>query len=198
MNITEIRNDEEEPVKMPEMMFDQSINKKFLDERKIFLWGTVNDKTSQDLVKKLLYLEMLDPDKEITLYINSPGGIITSGMAIFDAMHFIKPQVATICVGLAASMGAILLLAGAKGKRSAWKHSRILIHQPLISGQIVAPAIDIKIQAEEINKTRKELNRIISEKTGQSIEKIENDTDRDYYMNSEEAKAYGLIDQVIG
>ncbi len=177
--------------------FEQIIHKKFLEERKIFLWGPVNDESSQSVVKKLLYLEMLDEQKDITLYINSPGGVITSGMAVFDVMQMIKPKVSTVCMGLAASMGAILLLAGEKGMRYAWKHSRILIHQPLISGQIIAPAIDIKIQAEEISKTRRELNRIIAERTGQTLEKIQQDTDRDYYMTSEEALTYGLIDKVI-
>lgn len=189
--------EKEESDKFEKHFFDQSINKKFIEERKIFLWGPVTDESAQSVVRKLLYLEMQDPDKEINLYINSPGGVITSGMAVFDAMQMIKPKVATVCMGLAASMGAILLLAGEKGMRSAWKHSRILIHQPLISGQIIAPAIDIKIQAEEISKTRKELNRIISERTGQSLEKIEQDTDRDFYMTSQEALEYGLIDNIL-
>lgn len=189
--------EEKDPEKLSDFFHDQSLHKRFLEERKIFLWGGINDKTCQDIVKKLLYLEMIGSKKDITLYINSPGGIITSGMAVFDAMQMIKPRIATVCMGLAASMGAILLLAGEKGMRSAWKHSRILIHQPLIAGQIVAPAIDIKIQAEEINKTRKELNRIIAKRTGQTMEKIEEDTDRDYYLTAVEAKEYGLIDNVI-
>lgn len=184
--------------KMENMFWDQSVHKKFLEERKIFLWGTVNDETCQQVVKQMLYFEMEDSEKDITLYINSPGGVITSGMAVFDIMQMVKPKVATVCMGLAASMGAILLLAGEKGQRSAWRHSRILIHQPLISGQIIAPAIDIKIQAEEISKTRKELNKIISERTGQPLERIEKDTDRDFYMTAQEALDYGLIDEVIG
>ncbi len=148
-------------------------------------------------MERLLYLDAIDPGKDITLLINSPGGIITSGMAIFDTMQMISSNVSTVCMGLAASMGALLLVAGTKGKRCAWPHSKIMIHQPLISGQIVAPAIDLKIHAQEIRKTRDELNRIIAERTGKTIEQVEKDTDRDYYMNSREALEYGIIDKII-
>lgn len=194
---SEQKLEEKDVEKLSEYFYEQAINKRFLEERKIFLWGTINDKTCQEIVKKILFLEMLDSTKDITLLINSPGGIITSGMAIFDVMQMAKPKISTVCMGLAASMGAMLLLAGERGRRCALPHSKILIHQPLISGQIVAPAIDIKIQAEEINKTRLELNRIIAEKTGQTLKKVEEDTDRDFYMTAPEAKEYGLIDKVL-
>ncbi|MCB1174153.1 MAG: ATP-dependent Clp protease proteolytic subunit [Leptospiraceae bacterium] len=169
-----------------------------LDERKIYLWGAVEDSSAKQIVERLLFLEAREPGKDISLYINSPGGVITSGMAIYDTMQMISSDVATVCMGLAASMGALLLCGGASGKRYAWPHSRIMIHQPLISGQIVAPAIDIKIQAEEIRKIRDELNRIIAEASGRSIEQVEQDTDRDYYLNSKEALEYGIIDGILG
>ena len=177
---------------------NNKIEEKLLEQRKIYLWRAVEDRSARYLVERLLYLEAVDPGKDITLYINSPGGVITSGMAIYDTMNMISSDVSTVCMGLAASMGALLLVGGTKGKRKAWPHSRIMIHQPLISGQIVAPAIDIKIQAEEIRKIREELNRIISEATGKSIEQVEMDTDRDYYLNSKEALQYGIIDEVLG
>ncbi len=173
------------------------IEKKFIEKRQIYLWGPVDDDSAQYVVERLLYLDAIDPGKDITLLINSPGGIITSGMAIFDTMQMISSNVSTVCMGLAASMGALLLVAGTKGKRCAWPHSKIMIHQPLISGQIVAPAIDLKIHAQEIRKTRDELNRIIAERTGKTIEQVEKDTDRDYYMNSREALEYGIIDKII-
>lgn len=172
------------------------IEEKLLEQRKIYLWGAVEDKSARYIVERMLYLEAEDPGKDITLYINSPGGVITSGMAIYDTMQMISSDVSTVCMGLAASMGALLLCGGAKGKRFAWPHARIMIHQPLISGQIVAPAIDIKIQAEEIRKIRDELNRIISEATGKTLEQIEHDTDRDYYLNADEGVEYGIIDGV--
>lgn len=173
------------------------IEKTFIKKRHIFLWGPVDDRSAQYIVDRLLYLDTIDPGKDIYLFINSPGGIITSGMCIYDTMQMIQSDVSTVCMGLAASMGALLLCGGTKGKRYAWKHSKIMIHQPLISGQIVAPAIDLKIHAQEIKKTREELNRIISEKTGKSLEQVEKDTDRDYYMNAEEALDYGIIDKIM-
>ncbi len=173
------------------------IDLRLLDERKVYLWGQVDDDSARHVVERLLYLEMVAPGKEITLYINSPGGVITSGMAIFDTMQLISSPVSTVCMGLAASMGALLLCNGEKGRRFSWPHGRILIHQPLISGQIVGPAADIKIHADEIRKTREELNRIIARASGKTVEEVEQDTDRDYYMNAQEATAYGLIDGVI-
>jgi ATP-dependent Clp protease protease subunit len=173
------------------------IEKNFIKKRQVFLWGPVDDHSAQYVVERLLYLDALEPGKDITLFINSPGGVITSGMCIFDTMQMIQSDVATVCMGLAASMGALLLCGGAKGKRYAWAHSKIMIHQPLISGQIVAPAIDLKIHAQEIKKTRDELNRIIAERTGRTIEQVEKDTDRDYYMNAKEALEYGIIDKIM-
>ena len=173
------------------------ISLKILEERKVYLWGQVDDDSARHVVERLLYLEMEMPGKEITLYINSPGGVITSGMAIFDTMQLISSPVSTVCMGLAASMGALLLCNGEKGRRFSWPHGRILIHQPLISGQIIGPAADIKIHADEIRKTREELNRIIAVASGKTVEEVEQDTDRDYYMNAREAVAYGLIDGVV-
>jgi ATP-dependent Clp protease protease subunit len=174
-----------------------AIEKIFLEKRHVYLWGPVDDSSARYVVERLLYLESIDPGKDITLFINSPGGVITSGMCIFDTMNMISSDVSTVCMGLAASMGALLLCGGKKGKRYAWPHSRIMIHQPLISGQIVAPAVDIKIHAQEIKKTRDELNRIIAEASGRTIEQVERDTDRDNYMNTKEAIEYGLIDAVF-
>ncbi len=172
------------------------IEKKFIEERKIFLWGAVNDDSAQRIVEKLLYLDSKSKE-DIHFYINSPGGVITSGMAILDTMKMIKSDVSTVCLGIAASMGALLLCAGVKEKRFAFPHSRIMIHQPLISGQIIAPAIDIKIHAEEIRKIREEINHIIAKATGKSVQQVEIDTDRDYYLNAKEAVEYGIVDKVI-
>lgn len=171
------------------------IYSRLLKERIIFLGEEVNDVTASLIVAQLLYLESEDPDKDIYLYINSPGGSITAGMAIFDTMQYIKPQVSTICTGMAASMGAFLLAAGEKGKRFALPNSEILIHQPL--GGFQGQATDIDIHAKRILKTKESLNRILSERTGQTIEKIQHDVERDYFMSSQEAMEYGLIDEVI-
>lgn len=171
-----------------------AIEKNFIEKRHIYLWGAVEDSSARYIVERLLYLESISPKTDITLFINSPGGVITSGMCIYDTMQMISSDVSTVCMGMAASMGALLLCGGQKGKRYAWPHSRIMIHQPLISGQIVAPAVDIKIHAQEIKKTRDELNRIIAEASGRTVEQVEKDTDRDNYMNTEEAIKYGLID----
>ncbi|CDF59446.1 ATP-dependent Clp endopeptidase proteolytic subunit ClpP [Thermobrachium celere] len=171
------------------------IYSRLLKERIIFLSDEINDQTASLVVAQLLFLEAEDPDKDIYLYINSPGGQITSGMAIYDTMQYIKPDVSTICVGMAASMGAFLLAAGAKGKRFALPNSEIMIHQPL--GGARGQATDIKIHAEHILRIKKRLNEILSERTGQPIDKIERDTERDYFMTAEEAKAYGIIDDVI-
>ena len=168
---------------------------RLLNDRIIFLSDEVNDATASLVVAQLLYLEAQDPDKDISFYINSPGGSVTAGMAIYDTMNFIKCDVSTVCIGMAASMGAFLLSAGAKGKRFALPNSEIMIHQPL--GGAKGQATDIKIQAELILRTRDKLNRILAQNTGKSVEQIAIDTERDNYMTSEQALAYGLIDKVI-
>lgn len=171
------------------------IYSRLLKDRIIFLSDEVNDVTASLVVAQLLFLEAEDPDKDIQLYINSPGGSITSGMAIYDTMQYIKCDVSTICIGMAASMGAFLLTAGAKGKRYALPNSEIMIHQPL--GGMQGQATDIKIHADRIIKMREKLNQIMSERSGQPIEKVMADTERDNFMSADEAKAYGLIDEVI-
>ncbi|HEY0819278.1 ATP-dependent Clp endopeptidase proteolytic subunit ClpP [Rhizobacter sp. J219] len=171
------------------------IYSRLLRERIVFLVGPVNDQTASLVVAQLLFLESENPDKDIHFYINSPGGSVTAGMSIFDTMEFIKPDVSTMCVGMAASMGSFLLMAGAKGKRFALPNARVMIHQP--SGGAQGQATDIEIHAREILKTREQLNRIYAERTGQPIEKIRADMERDFFMDPEEAKNYGLIDQVL-
>ncbi|MBO9688069.1 MAG: ATP-dependent Clp endopeptidase proteolytic subunit ClpP [Mitsuaria chitosanitabida] len=171
------------------------IYSRLLRERIVFLVGPVNDAVANLVVAQLLFLESENPDKEISLYINSPGGSVSAGMSIYDTMQFIKPQVSTLCMGMAASMGAFLLAAGEKGKRFALPNSKIMIHQPLGGAQ--GQATDIEIHAREILKTREQLNRILAERTGQSLEKIQADTERDYFMSAAESATYGLIDQVI-
>jgi ATP-dependent Clp protease protease subunit len=171
------------------------IYSRLLKERVIFLVGPVNDQTANVVVAQLLFLESENPDKDISLYINSPGGSVSAGMSIFDTMNFIKPNVSTLCIGMAASMGAFLLAAGEKGKRFSLPNSKVMIHQPL--GGTQGQATEIEIHAREILKTREQLNRILSERTGQPMEKIERDTERDYYLSADESKEYGLIDQVI-
>jgi ATP-dependent Clp protease, protease subunit len=168
---------------------------RLLRERVVFLVGPVNDQTANLVVAQLLFLESENPDKDISLYINSPGGSVSAGMAIYDTMNFIKPAVSTLCTGMAASMGAFLLAAGEKGKRFSLPNSKIMIHQPL--GGMQGQATDIEIHARDILKTKATLNKILAERTGQPLEKIERDTDRDYFLEAEEAKAYGLVDQVI-
>ncbi len=171
------------------------IYSRLLKERVIFLVGPVNDQMANLIVAQLLFLESENPDKDISLYINSPGGSVSAGLAIFDTMNFIKPDVSTLCTGLAASMGAFLLAAGAKGKRFSLPNSRIMIHQP--SGGSQGQASDIEIQAKEILYLRQRLNHILAERTGQSMEQIHKDTDRDRFMSGEEAVEYGLIDKVL-
>jgi ATP-dependent Clp protease protease subunit len=171
------------------------IYSRLLRERVVFLVGPVNDQTANLVVAQLLFLESENPDKDISLYINSPGGSVSAGMSIFDTMQFIKPDVSTLCMGLAASMGAFLLAAGAKGKRFALPNSRIMIHQPLGGAQ--GQATDIEIHAREILRTREQLNRILAERTGQPLEKIQADTERDFFMSAHESAGYGLIDQVL-
>jgi len=171
------------------------IYSRLLKERVIFMVGPVNDQMANLIVAQMLFLESENPDKDISLYINSPGGSVSAGMAIFDTMQFIKPDVSTLCTGLAASMGAFLLAAGAKGKRFSLPNSRIMIHQPLGGAQ--GQASDIEIQAREILYLRDRLNHILSQQTGQSIEKIRNDTERDNFMSADQAVEYGMIDKVL-
>ncbi len=171
------------------------IYSRLLKDRIIFLGSGINDVVANTVIAQLLFLAADDPEKDISLYINSPGGSITSGMAIFDTMQFIKPAVSTICVGMAASMGAFLLAAGEKGKRYALPNSEVMIHQPL--GGAEGQASDIEIRAKRILKLRDKLNKILVDRTGQTLKRIEKDTDRDYFMSAEEAKEYGIIDQVI-
>ena len=171
------------------------IYSRLLRERVIFLVGPVNDQTANVVVAQLLFLESENPDKDISLYINSPGGSVSAGLSVFDTMQFVKPDVSTLCLGLAASMGSFLLMAGAKGKRFALPNSRVMLHQP--SGGAQGQATDIEIHAREILKTRHQLNKIYAQRTGQTIEKIEADMERDFFLDPEEAKAYGLIDQVL-
>jgi ATP-dependent Clp protease, protease subunit len=171
------------------------IYSRLLRERIVFLVGPVNDQTANLVVAQLLFLESENPDKDVQFYINSPGGSVSAGMAIYDTMNFIKPDVSTLCTGMAASMGAFLLAAGAKGKRFSLPNSKVMIHQVLGGAQ--GQATDIEIHARDILKTKAVMNRILAERTGQPLEKIERDTERDYFLDAEEAKAYGLVDQVI-
>jgi ATP-dependent Clp protease protease subunit len=171
------------------------IYSRLLKERVIFLVGEVNDQTANLVVAQLLFLESENPDKDISFYINSPGGSVSAGMAIYDTMQFIKPDVSTLCIGFAASMGAFLLAAGEKGKRFSLPNSKVMIHQVL--GGARGQATDIEIHARDILKTREQMNRILAERTGQPLEKIARDTERDYFLTADESKEYGLIDQVI-
>lgn len=176
-----------------ERAFD--IYSRLLKDRIIFIGGEINDAVADLVVAQLLFLESEDPEKDISVYINSPGGVITSGMAIYDTMQYIKPDVSTICLGQAASMGAFLLCAGAKGKRYALPNARIMIHQPM--GGAHGQASDIEIQAQEILRMKEMLNKILSDRTGKSLKEIKKDTERDYFMSAFEAKEYGLIDEVV-
>jgi ATP-dependent Clp protease protease subunit len=171
------------------------IYSRLLKDRIVFIGNPIDDDIANLIIAQLLFLEAEDPDKDVNIYINSPGGMVTAGMAIYDTMQFIKPKVATVCIGQAASMAAVLLAGGAAGKRTALPNARILIHQPM--GGTRGQATDIKIQAEEILRMREELNKILSKHTGQSLERISADTERDYFMSSEQARTYGIIDQVV-
>jgi len=173
------------------------IQKKFLAQRKIFLWGAVTDETAKDITEKLLYLEASAPGKEIHFFMNTPGGSITAGMAVYDTIKLITSPVTVIVTGMAASMGSILLCAAPKGRRLIYPHARVLIHQPLITGRMIGPAVDINIQAREMEKLREELNGILAAASGQSMEKITRDTDRDFYLNAQEAIEYGLADRIV-
>ena len=172
------------------------IYSRLLKERVIFLVGPVNDASANLVVAQMLFLEAENPDQDIHLYINSPGGSVTAGMSVYDTMNFIKPDISTLCLGQAASMGAMLLTAGTKGKRFALPHSRVMIHQPLINGGLGGQASDIEIHARELLKMKATLNELLAKHSGQPLEKIERDTDRDNFMSAEEAAAYGLIDHV--
>ena len=188
---------EEAAAKTPPTPVGALIQKKFLEQRKIFLWGAVTDETAKDLTEKLLYLETIGPGKDITFYMNTPGGSITAGMAVYDTIKMISSPVTIVVTGMAASMGSILLSAAKKGRRHIFPHARVLIHQPLITGRMVGPASDINIQAQEMEKLRKELNQILATASGQPFDKVAKDSDRDFYLNAEEAIAYGLADKIV-
>lgn len=181
----------------PERSIDFLLQRKFLEQRRVFLWGEINDDSARQVTERLLYLDAVDHSADIELMINTPGGSITAGMAIYDTIKLIKAPVTVIVTGMAASMGSILLSAPEKGRRLLYPHARVLIHQPLIMGRIIAPAVDINIQAEEMERLRDELNRILSNASGQPLEKIARDTDRDFYMSAPEAIEYGLADKII-
>ncbi|MEO7121489.1 MAG: ATP-dependent Clp protease proteolytic subunit [Ginsengibacter sp.] len=193
--------EEEEPEKqapenpMEKMMGGMMFDKKFIEQRKIFLWGVVDDKSSRDITNRLLYLDAVDPGKEITFYINSPGGGITSGMVVYDTMQMIKSPVSTVCMGMAASMGSILLSGGEKGRRFIFPHGEVMIHQPSGGGQ--GTSADLEIMAIQILKAKQLGAKILAENCGQSYDRIMEDFDRDYWMDAAESKKYGIIDAVI-
>jgi ATP-dependent Clp protease, protease subunit len=190
------REEEAKPAALPPSI-GALIQKKFLEARKLFLWGPVTDETGKDVCEKLLYLEAAAPGKDITFYINTPGGSITAGMAMFDTIKLLTSPVTVVVTGMAASMGSVLLCAAPKGRRLIFPHARVLIHQPLIAGRFIGPATDINIQAKEMEKLRDELNQILATASGQPIEKIAKDTDRDFYLNAQEAIDYGLADRIV-
>ncbi|MBS1762312.1 MAG: ATP-dependent Clp protease proteolytic subunit [Bacteroidetes bacterium] len=188
---------EENPVPLTQyqnMMSGYMFDKKFIEQRKIFLWGAVDDKTAKDITDRLFYLEALEPGKEITFYINSPGGIVTSGMVIYDTMQLISSPVHTVCFGMAASMGSILLSGGEKGKRSIFPHGEVMIHQPSGGGR--GTSADLEIMAEQIRKTKMLGAEILAKNCGQTVEKILKDFDRDYWMDAKESVAYGIVDYI--
>ncbi|MFN8250651.1 MAG: ATP-dependent Clp protease proteolytic subunit [Ferruginibacter sp.] len=196
-----VRFDEEEnPKDMPEnpmekMMSGWQFDKKFIEQRKIFLWGVVDDKSAKDITARLLYLEAIDPGKEITFYINSPGGIVTSGMVIYDTMQMISSPVSTVCMGMAASMGSILLSGGARGRRFIFPHGEVMIHQPSGGGQ--GTSADLEIMAEQIRKTKEMGAKLLAVNCGQSFEKVMKDFDRDYWMDADESVKYGIVDGIL-
>jgi ATP-dependent Clp protease protease subunit len=201
MNFQNIRQDEETPeVNMPEismekMMSGWMFDKKFIEQRKVFLWGVVDDKSSKDITDRLLYLEALDPGKEITFYINSPGGVVTSGMVIYDTMQMISSPVSTVCMGMAASMGSILLSGGKKGRRFIFPHGEVMIHQPSGGGR--GTSADLEIMAIQIMKTKELGAKILSKNCNQTFEKVMKDFERDYWMDAKESIAYGIVDQEL-
>lgn len=174
----------------------QKFKQEFLNKRKVFLWGAVTDETAKEVTNQLLYLESTDPGKEITLYINSPGGVVTSGMVVYDTMKMISSPVKTVCIGLAASMGSILLSGGEKGSREIWPSGRVMIHQPAIGGQLFGQASDIEIHAKEILKTKEMGAKILAENCNKSLEEIYSDFERDYWMNADESVKYGIADKI--
>jgi ATP-dependent Clp protease, protease subunit len=180
---------------MEKMMGGMMFDKKFMEQRKVFLWGEVNDKSAKDITNRLLYLEATDPGKEITFYINSPGGVITSGMVIYDTMKMISSPVSTVCMGMAASMGSILLSGGEKGKRFIFPHGEVMIHQPSGGGQ--GTSADLEIMAIQIQKAKQLGAQILADNCGQTYDKVMEDFDRDYWMDAEESKKYGIIDGVL-
>ncbi|TVR53691.1 MAG: ATP-dependent Clp protease proteolytic subunit [Puniceicoccaceae bacterium] len=192
-----LEEDDEDATRPPHAAVKAVIGRTLLDQRKIFLWGPVTEESAEDLVEKLVYLEATGPGKPITFYIDTPGGSITSGMAVYDTIRLISSPVTTVVTGMAASMGSILLCSAAKGRRLVYPHARVLIHQPLLSGRMVAPAVDINIQATEMERLRDELNQILAASSGQPLEKIVKDTDRDFYLNAREAIDYGLADRIV-
>lgn len=199
MNNIRFEDEEENPIaKGLEMLSEERLfSKKFIEQRKVFLWGPVMDESARHVVNRLLYLEASDPGKEITFFINSPGGMVTSGMVIYDTMKMISSPVSTVCMGLAASMGSLLLSAGEKGKRFCFPHGEVMIHQPSIGGVYQGRAADIEIQAQQIEKTKELGARILAENCGQSYEKVLKDFDRDYWMDAKEAVEYGIVDSVF-
>ena len=199
-NIFRAEDEEDEPKETPEnpmekMMGGMMFDKKFIEQRKVFLWGAVDDKSARDITNRLLYLEAMAPGKEITFYINSPGGVITSGMVIYDTMKMISSPVATVCMGLAASMGSILLSGGEKGKRSIFPHGEVMIHQP--SGGAQGTSADLEIMALQIQKAKQMGAQILADNCGQTYEKIMEDFDRDYWMGAKESVDYGIVDHII-
>jgi ATP-dependent Clp protease protease subunit len=194
------RMDEEEEPKMPEnpmekMLSGAQFDKKFIEQRKIFLWGPVDDRSAKDITSRLLYLEAIDPGKEITFYINSPGGVVTSGMVIYDTMQMISSPVSTVCMGMAASMGSILLSGGKKGRRFIFPHGEVMIHQPSGGGQ--GTSADLEIMAEQVRKVKDMGAKILADNCGQPFEKVMKDFDRDYWMDAEESVKYGIVDGVL-
>lgn len=173
------------------------IQKKFLEQRKVFLWGPVTDDSCEDLMARFLYLDAVEPGKEIYFYMNTPGGSITAGMAVYDCMKMLQSPITIIVTGMAASMGSILLSATTKGRRLLFPHARVLIHQPLITGRMIGPAVDINIQAREMERLREELNAILAAASGQPLDRIMRDTDRDFFLNAKEAIEYGLADRIV-
>jgi ATP-dependent Clp protease protease subunit len=194
-------DNEEEPEKeIPEIPVEKLMgglmfDKKFIEQRKLFLWGVVDDKSAKDITNRLLYLDAIDPGKEITFYINSPGGVITSGMVIYDTMQMISSPVSTVCMGMAASMGSILLSGGKKGKRFIFPHGEVMIHQPSGGGQ--GTSADLEIMAEQILKAKQLGAKILADNCGQSYDKVMEDFDRDYWMDAKESKEYGIIDDIL-
>ena len=192
--------DEETPDNLPEnpmekMMSSWQFDKKFIEQRKVFLWGVVDDKSAKDITNRLMYLEAIDPGKEITFYISSPGGVVTSGMVIYDTMQMISSPVSTVCMGMAASMGSILLSGGAKGKRFIFPNGEVMIHQPSGGGQ--GTSADLEIMAGQIKKTKLMGAEILAKNCGQTVEKVMKDFDRDYWMDAKESIAYGIVDGVL-